>query len=216
MLRVEFHCHTIHSKDCLISLDRLLDTCRNKEIHRIVITDHNTIEGAVLAHRLDPKRVIVGEEIMTQTGELLATYVTEEIPPGLPPIEVISRLREQEAFITISHPFDRLRSGGWRLTDLIRISPLVDAIETFNARNMWPGSNPRAKKFADENHIPNIVGSDAHSHSEVGKATMVLPDFQDTGSLRQALYQARIKTSHSKPWVHLFSRYAAWRKKVRR
>ncbi|HLE16473.1 MAG TPA: PHP domain-containing protein, partial [Anaerolineales bacterium] len=136
MLRVEFHCHTYRSKDSLASIEKLLQTCRRKGIDRLVITDHNTTAGAQEAQALDPERVIAGEEIMTQSGELLCAFVTEEIPKGLPPLEAIHRLRQQEAFISVSHPFDVMRNGHWQLPDLLAILPYVDAIETFNARCM--------------------------------------------------------------------------------
>ena len=78
LLRVEFHCHTRFSKDSLAKPEALLVTCRKKGIDRLVISDHNTTAGARYAQRLDPERVIVGEEIMTQAGELLAFFVEEE------------------------------------------------------------------------------------------------------------------------------------------
>ena len=105
-LRVEFHTHTIFSKDSLTRPESFLRACRDKGIDRVVVTDHNTTDGALACQRLDPERVIVGEEIMTQKGELLAAFVTEEIPKGLPAPEAIARLREQGAFISVSHPFD--------------------------------------------------------------------------------------------------------------
>lgn len=70
MIRVEFHCHTIKSKDSLTTLADLLEACNRKNIDRIVITDHNTIAGALLARDLAPERVIIGEEIITQDGEI--------------------------------------------------------------------------------------------------------------------------------------------------
>src|SRR3990172_2332439 len=111
MLRVELHCHTVYSKDSLLRPERLLDTCRRKGIDRVAITDHNTTLGGLDAQHLDPGRAIVGEEIMTQGGELLAYFVSQEVPPGLPPLEAIHRLREQGAFISVSHPCDQLRNG---------------------------------------------------------------------------------------------------------
>ena len=61
MIRLEFHCHTIYSKDSLTTPEKLLAACQRKGIERVVITDHNTIAGALHAQRLDPQRVIVGE-----------------------------------------------------------------------------------------------------------------------------------------------------------
>ena len=213
MLRVEFHCHTIHSKDSLTHPQDLLVACRQKGIDRVVITDHNTIAGALHARRLDPGRVIVGEEIMTTRGEILAAYVKEEIPPGLTPQETIERLRAQGAFISVSHPFDRLRSGHWELADLLEIAPLVDAIETFNARCIWPAFNRQAQIFALQHHLPGTAGSDAHAAFELGKANLLLPAFRGAQELKAVITQGEMKASLSAPWVHFTSRYAVIKKK---
>ena len=213
MLRVEFHCHTRLSKDSLLSPEGLLAACRRKQIDRVVITDHNTIAGALIAKQLDPTRVIIGEEILTQDGELLAAYVTEEVPRGLPAAETIARLREQGAFISVSHPFDVMRSGHWEADNLLRILPLVDAIETFNARCWQASYNQQAQIFARQYNIPGTAGSDAHAAFEVGRATLLLPDFHDADSLKHALPQAEMQTMLSSPLVHFVSFYAKWRKR---
>lgn len=212
-LNTEFHCHTIFSKDSLTRPERLVAAARRKGIDRLIVTDHNTIAGALACQAIDPQRVIIGEEIMTTQGELLASFVQEEIPAGLSPQETIARLRAQGAFISVSHPFDKFRNGHWALPDLLEILPLVDAIETFNARCMWPGFNSQARRFARQHSIPGTVGSDAHAPFEVGRATLVLPDFHDGESLRQAIQQAESgPLTLSMPWVHLTSRYAVWYK----
>lgn len=212
MWRVEFHCHTIYSKDSLLRLDRLLHTCARRGIDRVFITDHNTLDGAREAIRLDAEHVLVGEEIMTTQGELLAFFVEEEIPAGLTPEEAIRRLRVQGALISVAHPFDCYRGGAWRGSDLQRIIPMVDAIETFNARCIQPRFNRRAQAFAQAHNLASTVGSDAHGASEIGRATLLLPEFHDAESLRQALKQAQPRLHLSPPWVHLISRYAKWRK----
>src|SRR6266508_4040804 len=131
-LLIEFHCHTNASKDSLTRPEDLVAAARQKGIDRLVITDHNTITGAREAQVLAPELIIVGEEIMTTRGEILAAYVIEEITAGLTPQETILRLRDQDAFISVSHPFDRIRSGGWKEADLLEILPLVDATEVYN------------------------------------------------------------------------------------
>jgi predicted metal-dependent phosphoesterase TrpH len=138
MLRVEFHCHTIYSKDSLLKISLLVKSIKRKRIDRIAITDHNTIRGALRAKELAPEHVIVGEEIMTTKGELLAYFMTKEIKPHLSPQETINQLREQEAFISVAHPFDRFRKGHWDSDDLLQILPFVDAIEVF-CPNLIPG-----------------------------------------------------------------------------
>jgi predicted metal-dependent phosphoesterase TrpH len=213
MLRVEFHCHTIFSKDSLTTPEKLLETSRRKGIDRVVITDHNRTGGALQAKALDPQRVIIGEEIMTSAGELLAAFVQEELPAGLAPMEAIARLREQGAFISVSHPFDHLRSGHWKPADLLEIAPHVDAIETFNSRCMWPSFNTRAQAFAQAHNLPGTAGSDAHAPSELGRATLLLPEFSSAESLRAVLRLGEPRLALSGPWVHFYSRYAVWRKR---
>jgi predicted metal-dependent phosphoesterase TrpH len=213
-VRAEFHCHTIYSKDSLLGLEGLLKACQRKKIDRVVITDHNTAAGALRAQEMDPGRVIAGEEILTQEGELLAIFVKEEIPAGLPAREALVRLKEQGAFISVSHPFDWMRKGHWEEEALEEILPWVDAIETFNARCLWPGFNHRARQFAERHGIAGTVGSDAHAAFELGKATLRLPDFHDRSSLVEALKQAEEEVSLSAPWAHLSSRWAVWRKGI--
>jgi len=172
------------------------------------VTDHNTIAGALQAYKLDPELVIVGEEIMTTKGELLAFFVQEELPKGLLPVEAIRLLRQQGAFISVSHPFDVSRNGAWALADLLEIAPLVDAIETFNSRCAGPRPNQDARAFAEAHRLLGTVGSDAHILWEVGRATLTLPEFKNASDLRLSLSQAVARLSPSPFWVHFASMYA--------
>jgi predicted metal-dependent phosphoesterase TrpH len=195
---------------------QMLEVCRRRGIDRVAVTDHNTIEGALEAQALAPGSVIVGEEIMTECGELLGYYLRETIPPRLSPEESIERLRDQGSVISVSHPFDPVRKGSWDEADLRRILPLVDAIETFNSRTWTRGANDRAQALADEVGLPGTVGSDAHAYFELGRAVMRFPDFDGPDEMRAALRSAEVTARRSSPLVHLFSRYASWRKRVDR
>lgn len=214
ILRVEFHCHTIFSKDSLTRPAALVTACRRKGIDRVVVTDHDSIAGALAAQALDPERVIVGEEIMTTQGEILAAFLSEEIPPGLTPQETIRRLKDQGAFISVSHPFDTQRKGGWKERDLLEILPLVDAIEVYNSRCMLPGFNRQAREFAEKHNLAGTVGSDAHVTFELGRSLMVLEPFEGPEGLRSVIRRGRSQVRWSLPWVHFTSRYAAIYKKV--
>ena len=216
LLRTEFHCHTVYSKDSLTPPGKLVETCKRKKIDRVVVTDHNTIAGALRCREIDPERVIVGEEIMTTEGELLAAYIKEEIPLGLSPLEAIERLREQGAFISVSHPFDKHRKGHWKEADLLKILPHVDAIETFNSRCILPRFNFQAQEFAVEHGIPGTYGSDAHAAFELGRGTLLLPPFDDAESLKAGLQDAVVpKIILGTPFVHFTSRWAVWWKKLK-
>lgn len=212
LVKTEFHCHTRYSKDSLVTLQDLHSTCQKKNIQRLVVTDHNAIVGAFLARELDPSLFIVGEEVMTQQGELLAFFVQELIPADLPASQAIALLRSQGAFISVSHPFDSARSGHWQTDDLIAIVPSIDAVEIFNSRCISPKSNILAADFSYRYHLPGTVGSDSHSLREVGTSTLTLPDFHDAASLLSSLMLADPHVRLSGPWVHFYSSYARWRK----
>lgn len=214
MLTVEFHCHTNASKDSLTRPEDLVKAARGKRLDRLVITDHNSIAGALAAQKLDPELVIVGEEIMTTKGEILAAYVKEEIPADLTPFETIQRLKKQGAFISVSHPFDEMRKGGWKENDLLEIIPFVDAIEIFNSRCMDPRFNQRAQAFAKQHGLAGTVGSDAHAIFEVGRSVNLLEQFQGPEEMRKVIREAKYKMRLSPWWVHLVSRYASAKKKI--
>jgi predicted metal-dependent phosphoesterase TrpH len=161
--------------------------------------------------------VIIGEEIMTNQGEILAAFVEEVVPPFLSAEETIARLREQGAFISVSHPFDPLREGGWKENDLQAIADKVDAIETFNARCFFPWYNWRAERFAKAHNLPGTHGSDAHTPGEVGAGTILLPPFEDADGLREAIQHAVSPPLRLlMPWVHFSSSYAKWVKRRRK
>ncbi len=211
-IAVDFHIHTLFSSDSLLTPQAILKVARQRGIDRIVITDHNTIAGARLAHALDPQHVIIGEEIRTTQGELLAIYVREEVPPGLAPQEAIRRLREQGAFISVSHPLDAMR--GWRLDHLLEIAPLVDAVEIFNGRCLLSSFNRRAAEFARQHGLAGTAGSDAHAAFEIGRAALLLPPFNGAEELRAVIAQGQLQIRPTRlPWALLASRYAFLKKR---
>jgi predicted metal-dependent phosphoesterase TrpH len=214
MISIDFHTHTSASRDSLTSPADFIRAARRRKLDRVVVTDHNTITGALAVHALDPGLVIVGEEIMTTCGEILAAFVTAEIPSGLSPRETVQRLRDQGAFISVSHPFDSWRSGAWKLEHLVEIAPLVDAIEIFNARCMVPTANRLASEFAHQYALPGTVGSDAHAAFELGAARLLLPQFTGPEGLHRVIREGTVQGHLSPFWVHFFSRYAHSRKKV--
>ena len=213
-LALETHCHTYWSTDCLMLPAQQIAAARAAGLDRLAITDHNLIGGAVELARLAPDLILIGEEIKTSQGELLAYYVKELVPPGLTPERTIEILRQQGAVISVAHPFDAFRAGHWEELELRAILPLVDAIEVFNARVAAPAQNSRAAALAAATGIPGTAGSDAHAYGEVGQTTMRLPAFQDAEGLRAALRSGEVVGRRSPYWVHLYSRYAAWRKKA--
>lgn len=204
MLKVDLHLHSSYSRDCLTSLETIIVACRRRGLGAIAVTDHNTIAGALALREIAPFPVIVGEEINTSRGEMLAYFLEEEIPPGLSPQETIACIREQGGVVGVSHPFDRLRQEAMREEALMEIIDQVDALEVFNSRIFFPDDNLQAEKLAYERGILCTAGSDAHTSFEIGRAWMEMPTFdaKDKESFLAALAQGRVCGRLSPPWVH--------------
>jgi predicted metal-dependent phosphoesterase TrpH len=206
LLKVDFHCHSEYSPDSLSSLKDLEKWGRKAGLDRLVITDHNTLRGALAAALMNPGFFIPGEEIRTTAGELLAAFVSEEVPKGLSPAETIRRLKAQNAFISVSHPFDPYR--GWKLEELEEIAADVDAVEAFNSRCFEMRMNDQAGRFASDHNLGGTIGSDAHTLPEVGSSCLELPEFFDADSLRSAIREGIPHTRLSSPTVRMGSRFA--------
>ncbi len=213
---IELHCHSDASRDSLLQPAAMIRQCQQRGLGKVAITDHNTIAGARAAQALAPEFVLVGEEIMTTQGELLAYFVKEEVPPGLAPEEAITRLRAQGAVIGVAHPFDRWRKGAWREADLAAIISLVDAVEVFNARCLFAADNERAAAFARQHAKLGLVGSDAHSFIELGRAALRAVSADTPAELLAAMATGEYVARLSSPFIHLTSTFAKYYKGLRR
>jgi predicted metal-dependent phosphoesterase TrpH len=211
---VDLHSHTFWSKDSLTQFERIIKLCARRKIDRIAITDHNTAEGALKMQKLAPNLVIVGEEIMTTKGELLAYYVKESVPKGLSPQETIKILRQQGAVISVAHPFDQLRKGGWDLPDLLAIVEQIDAVEVHNARCLFTRDNDKAAAFAKEHTLLSTAGSDAHVGVEYGRTYLQMQPFNDAEEFVVSLETAKLVGTKSPVIVHVGSALSKWSKKL--
>lgn len=214
LVKVDLHLHTCVSKDGALRPADVIRIAKSKGLDRVCITDHNSIEGALAAKEIDPGFVIVGEEILTEHGEILAFFVTKWVPPRLSHRETIERLKAQDAVISVSHPFDRHRNQPWTEPLLEAILPRIDAIEGFNARAVHTEDNDKAKLFAAKHKLPITAGSDAHTGMEIGAAYLEMPAFSTAAEFRAALPQAVVRGHLSPFWVHLFSTVNKWRSRL--
>jgi len=215
MWKVDLHSHTIYSKDCLTRTVDFLARARQVGLNRIAVTEHNRLDGALAAKKLDPELVIVGEEVMTTHGEIIGYFLTEAIPRGLSPQETIRRMRDQGAVITIPHPLDSLRRSAMRLTNVLQVIDDVDALEILNARCVREQDNLAAAQLAQTHSKLATAGSDAHTLTEIGRCYLAMPAFDDNPvSFLEALKTAKTAGVISPFWPHFASTYARWRKRA--
>jgi len=173
---VDLHCHTSASFDSLAGPVSVVRAAAARGITHLAITDHDRIEGALRARAAAPEglTVIVGEEVKTADGDLIALFLERAVAPGRPAVETIAEVRAQGGLVGIPHPFDRFR--GSMLVDprLEAMGALVDWVEAWNARVIGGRGNERAAAFARELGLPGVAVSDAHSVLEVGVACTVV------------------------------------------
>ncbi|MBW2990866.1 PHP domain-containing protein [Candidatus Woesearchaeota archaeon] len=218
MKKYDVHIHTYHSK-CSgnTKLKRILKKAKQKGLSGIAVTDHNTIKGALELKRLNKDKdfkIIVGEEIKTDVGHVLAYYLKKEIKPGKLS-RVIKDIKKQKAIGVLAHPFNyphpvkqataviakligiKHKRASVNLTpENVKLVKKLDAIEGFNSRCMLKKENKDAQKLASKFNLPVIAGSDGHFLWELGNAYV---KFEDELSLRQAIKkrELRIKGRHS-------------------
>ena len=213
MLRADLHTHTYFSRDALTSPERYVQACQKRGINCVAVTEHDNIAGALAVEKVAPFTVIMGEEVRTAEGEIIGLFLHEQVPGGLSPEETVRRIKEQGGLVVVPHPFDGFR-GHLHEQSLQRILPQVDAIEVFNARVVSRGDNERAARLAAERGLPASAGSDAHSAWELGRTYVEMPEFQGPCEFLEALRRGRVVGRTSSPLVHLFSRWAAIRRRL--
>ena len=172
---IDLHCHSKGSFDCLSDPRDIVKAASDRGLTHVVITDHDRIDVALAAREIAPAglTVIVGEEVKTTDGDLICVFLDRAIPPGLSAVETIAAAREQGGLVGIPHPFDRMRGSLLRDAAMASLAPLVDWVETHNARVVGHG-NEDAQAFALEHGLPGLAVSDAHSIMEVGVAYTAL------------------------------------------
>jgi predicted metal-dependent phosphoesterase TrpH len=156
-----------------------------------VVTDHDTIEGARHVSSIADARVIIGQEITTQEGDVLGLFLRRTIPAGLRAREAALAVRQQGGLVFIPHPFIRflgcgLRESVWDIVDLI------DAVEVNNAQNIRGGPDRCAEWFAARTGLPRFIGSDSHTASSIAPCYQLIRDFSGPADFLDALRTAEL------------------------
>lgn len=165
-MKLDMHIHSGYSFDCTLELEDIIRAAKAKGLDGIAITDHGTIEGAMKAKGMDPDFIVVGEEVLTDRGEVIGYHLSEAIK-SKDFFEVIDEIKSQGGKVSIPHPFDMIRRGPVRDKGLIREAKgKIDYLEV-NGRTL-PLFNNQARKFAQKEGIGLIGGSDSHLLREIG------------------------------------------------
>jgi predicted metal-dependent phosphoesterase TrpH len=194
----DLHMHTTYS-DGVGSVEETLAYIQwRTALDVIAITDHDTIEGALRARDLAanqrlPFEVIVGEEVSTREGHVLALFLHKRIPAGLSVERTIELAHAQGGIAIIAHPFNPVfrHSVQRPVVDRLLRQPDLhpDGIETLNGSFAGIGSSRVALELTRSvYHWAETGGSDAHTPSAIGCALTRYPG-AGVAALRAAIAQ---------------------------
>jgi predicted metal-dependent phosphoesterase TrpH len=208
---LDLHCHTRASFDCLSSPASVVRAAASRGLTHLAITDHETIAGALEARDVAREQeleltVLVGEEVRTREGDLVAMFIERAVPRGMSATETIAAIREQGGLVGVPHPFDRYRGSLLRALEGSPFETPVDWIEVHNARVMVGDGNVQAAAYAADHGLPGVAVSDAHSVLEVGVAYTALDGDPSTpDGLLAALPGAELIVGRASYYVRLIT-----------
>lgn len=197
----DLHVHTTAS-DGHSTTSEVLAAARRAGLDVVAITDHDTIISAREAQRMAPAfaiEVVVGEEVSTREGHLLALFIEEWISPGRPLADTIAEVHAQGGLCIVAHPYDWLTASvGEQLRTRCGADWALDGIETFNASLPIAQMNERAARVGAAVGLAAIGGSDSHHAATVGAGYTRFPG-RGSGDLRAAI-RARRTIALGRPW----------------
>ncbi len=162
----------------------------------MVVTDHDTIEGARHLKGHPSLAVVIGEEILTTDGELIGLFLNEPVPSGLSPDEAMAAVKGQGGLVYIEHPYDITRRH--LSEDAIEsLSREIDIVEVYNGRSD-DRANRRAGDLCATIGAAPGAGSDAHTLRELGSVYIEMEDFEGPQDFLAKLRMGRIVVGRSR------------------
>jgi hypothetical protein len=196
MGQADLHMHT-RASDGVGTVEQVLAFAQDHtNLDVIAITDHDTLEGALRARDLVMAgnyrfAFIVGEEISTREGHLLALFLERRVPAGLSIERSIDLVHEQGGLAIVAHPFNRVFRHSVQRPVMNRLlrQPAVhpDGIETLNGSFAGLGSSRAAMTLSRRVYRwAETGGSDAHTLKAIGCARTSFVG-QSAADLRRSL-----------------------------
>jgi predicted metal-dependent phosphoesterase TrpH len=208
---VELHAHSAASHDGRDSVEQLLEVASERGLDALAVTDHDEIDASQRAADLasDYGLVgIVGMEISSAAGHVLALGIETAIDPGLSFGETLGQIADQGGIAVVPHPFQEMRSGVIRTISRDELAA-ADAIEVYNSRLVTGYSNRQAHRFARQRGLPMTAGSDAHVCDMVGRAvTMVDAEERTSEAICAAIAEGRTTLRTQRTPFHISLRQA--------
>jgi predicted metal-dependent phosphoesterase TrpH len=230
--RADLHMHSTYS-DGIGTIQQILHHVEhNTDLDVIALTDHDVVEGALRARDLWAKGsyrfdFIVGEEISTKEGHMLALFIEKRIPPHLSMERSIDLVHEQGGLAIVAHPLNPIFRHSCQRDVLDRIfvnnDIWLDGIETWNASFCGIGANRLAMSANREVYgWPEVGNSDAHTLHAIGRGCTWFEG--STAQEVRATIESGVSAPGGKLWrmhdflrlahFHINKRRRVWRERV--
>jgi predicted metal-dependent phosphoesterase TrpH len=183
----------LHFPESVTDPAKAVEAARRKKLDVLCITDHNTINGAIIAkkHAIGVE-VVIGEEISSADGEILALFIQEEIKPMCSAPETIDLIHEQGGIAVAAHPFSpQCPSLGKKIHNL-----KLDGVEVFNAYHRDAYSNLMAQTLSPVK-LASLGSSDAHSIDMIGNGYTIF-EGRTSEELRKSILNGKTTFGGSK------------------
>ena len=194
--RADLHIHTVASDGLADVVSIVEHVAARGGLDVIAITDHERVDAALAGRSIAQDRglpvdVIVGEEVTTLGGHLLALFIERRIRPYRTLGRTIAEVHDAGGIAIPAHPLVPypLCAQGWVLRGLLddpdkAVRP--DALETFNPTALGRPWHDRVVRFADDHGLARIGNSDAHALDAVGSGWTTFPG-RTAADLRAAI-----------------------------
>lgn len=171
----DLHIHTQALSPCSrMSMEEAAAQSKALGLDGICITEHDAIADAREAEYFSNKYriiILVGCEVNTSEGDILAFGLKEAPKEKLSAQELIDLAEASGGACIAAHPFrDNGRGAGNVLSQLHGLC----CIEAYNG-NTKPEHNQQAAQYAKMLNIPQIGASDAHSIERIGAYATEFP-----------------------------------------
>jgi predicted metal-dependent phosphoesterase TrpH len=178
--RADLHIHTLAS-DGVSSVAEVLERAEAAGLDVIAITDHERNDAAHAARAMAEARgmrvqVVVGEEISTRGGHVLALFTEKRIRPWGSLRSAIAQIHEQGGLAIVAHPlvpYPLTCASGRSIRQLLDDADAAvhpDGIEAFNPTTAGTRWGRRVPEFAAALPVALLASSDSHRAEDVGQA----------------------------------------------
>lgn len=215
MYKIDLHTHSTASHDGGLKLEHYKSLLEHKILDFIAITDHNSVHEAVRIKDELGDQIIVGEEVMSASGEIIGLYLDKPIRAGMSARDTIGEIKAQGGLVYIPHPFEIVRKG-ISLAQLDELVDLIDIIEVTNGRTLLRKHGARAVVWARLNNIAQAASSDAHGRRGIGKTYSFIGEIPTSYNLAGLLHTASRFTGFPGVRAMLYPKANKLRKLVRK